>query len=122
MMICDIRNHRVRRIDFKTGLIETFLGTGAQEPTPDGAPIKGTPVNGPRAIDLDPKGNLYLVLREGNRVFRIDPRAGVYLLTGTYWDVGRSVDVVLNLRDSSGAPVTYRGSIVKGFTCCLGLR
>ncbi len=78
IMICDIRNHRVRRVDLKTGLIETFLGTGAQGTTPDGAPIAGTPINGPRAIDLDPKGNLYLVLREGNKVFRVDPKAGIY--------------------------------------------
>jgi DNA-binding beta-propeller fold protein YncE len=78
IMICDIRNHRVRRVDLKTGLIETFLGTGAQAETPNGAPLAGTPVNGPRAIDLDPKGNLYLVLREGNKVFRIDPNAGVF--------------------------------------------
>jgi sugar lactone lactonase YvrE len=78
LMICDIRNHRVRRVDLRSGIIETYLGTGAREATPDGAPIAGTPVNGPRAIDLDPQGNLYLVLREGNRVFRIDPKAGVY--------------------------------------------
>lgn len=78
LMICDIRNHRVRRVDLDTGIIETYLGTGAREATPDGAPIAGTAVHGPRAIDLDPRGNLYLVLREGNKVFRIDPRKGVY--------------------------------------------
>jgi sugar lactone lactonase YvrE len=74
LLVCDIGNHRVRRIDMKTGMIETYIGTGAREKTPDGAPVKGTPVNGPRALDLDPKGNLYLVLREGNMVFRIDPK------------------------------------------------
>lgn len=75
LLICDIMNHRVRRLDLKTGMIETYLGNGDRGPTPDGAPIKGTPVNGPRAIDLDKQGNLYLVLREGNAVYRIDPKA-----------------------------------------------
>lgn len=75
LLICDIMNHRVRRVDLKTGLIETYAGTGDKGPTPDGAPLKGTPLNGPRAIDLDPVGNLYIVLREGNMVFRIDPKA-----------------------------------------------
>src|SRR4051812_1505334 len=28
LLICDIGNHRVRRIDLKTGVIDTFLGTG----------------------------------------------------------------------------------------------
>lgn len=78
LLICDIRNHRVRRVDMTSGRIETYLGNGGREPTPDGAPTAGTPVNGPRAMDLDPRGNLYLVLREGNRVYRIDPRAGRY--------------------------------------------
>jgi sugar lactone lactonase YvrE len=84
MLVCDIGNHRVRRIDFKTGLIETYMGNGERQPTPDGSPVKGTPLNGPRAIDLDPKGNLYLVLREGNRVFRIDPKAEtIHHIAGT---------------------------------------
>lgn len=74
LLICDIRNHRVRRLDMKTGIIETWAGNGERKPTPDGAPVKGTPLNGPRTIDFDPKGNMYLVLREGNMIFRIDPK------------------------------------------------
>jgi streptogramin lyase len=78
LLICDIGNHRVRRVDLRTGVIETWLGTGERKPTPDGAPVAGTPVNGPRAIDLDPQGNLYLALREGNAVFMISPRSNRY--------------------------------------------
>ena len=74
LLVCDIGNHRVRRIDLSTGIIKTYLGTGEKKLTEDGAPIRGTPVNGPRAIDLDLKGNLYLALREGNAVFKIDPK------------------------------------------------
>jgi DNA-binding beta-propeller fold protein YncE len=75
LLICDIGNHRVRRVDLKTGVVGTWLGTGERQPTPDGAPVSGTPFNGPRAIDLDARGNLYLALREGNAVYRIDPKA-----------------------------------------------
>lgn len=75
LLICDIGNHRVRRVDLKTGRIETWLGTGERKPTPDGAPISGTPFNGPRAIDVAPDGTLYLALREGNAVYKIDPKA-----------------------------------------------
>ena len=75
LLICDIGNHRIRRVDLKTGIIETWAGTGERKPTPDGAPLDGTPLNGPRAMDLDSRGNLYLALREGNAVFRIDPEA-----------------------------------------------
>lgn len=72
LYICDIGNHRVRIVNLKTGIIDTFAGTGARKPTPDGASLQGTPLNGPRALDFDGKHSLYLALREGNAVYRID--------------------------------------------------
>lgn len=76
LYICDIANHRVRRVDAKTGVITTFAGTGSRAATPDGAKISGTPLNGPRALDFDPVGNLWLALREGNAVYKFDLAAG----------------------------------------------
>lgn len=76
LYICDIGNHRIRKVNMKTGVITTLAGTGQRQPTPDGAPIAGTPLNGPRAIDFDSQGNLWLALREGNAVFRLDLKAG----------------------------------------------
>ena len=84
LLICDIGNHRIRRVDPATGLIETWAGTGAREPTPDGAPLAGTPLNGPRAMASDPDGNLYLALREGNAIYRIDLAAEtIHHIAGT---------------------------------------
>ena len=60
----------------KSGTISTFAGTGEKKPAPDGAPISGTPLSGPRALDLDRDGNLWLALREGNAIYRLDLRAG----------------------------------------------
>jgi sugar lactone lactonase YvrE len=73
LLICDVGNHRVRRVDFATGRIETYAGTGEQAPTPDGAPLKGTPLNGPRTMAFHDR-DLYLALREGNAIYRIAPR------------------------------------------------
>ncbi len=72
LYICDIGNHRIRRADLETGTISTFAGTGERKPTPDGAPLAGTPLNGPRTLDFDGDHSLYLALREGNAVYRID--------------------------------------------------
>lgn len=84
LYICDILNHRIRKVDLKTGLITTFAGTGEKKPTSDGAKIAGTPLNGPRAIDFDRKGNLWLALREGNAVYRLDMKAGtIHHVAGT---------------------------------------
>jgi hypothetical protein len=84
LLICDIGNHRIRRVNLATGTIETWAGTGERQPTPDGAPIAGTPLNGPRAITVAPDGQLYLVLREGNAVYRLDPKEGrIFHVAGT---------------------------------------
>lgn len=73
LYICDIGNHRIRRVDLRAGTISTFAGTGERKPTPDGASVAGTPLNGPRTLDFDPRSNsLLLALREGNAVYRID--------------------------------------------------
>jgi DNA-binding beta-propeller fold protein YncE len=74
LLVCDIGNHRIRQIDLTTGLIDTFGGTGERQRTPDGAPLEGTPLNGPRTFAFDRQGDLYLALREGNAIFRIDAK------------------------------------------------
>ena len=77
LFICDIGNHRIRRVDLTDGSIDTWCGTGKPGPTPDGAALgKETPLKGPRALDRGPDGDLWLALREGNAVYRIDMKAG----------------------------------------------
>ena len=75
LYICDILNHRIRKIDMQTRTITTYAGTGKKGPTPDNAPVAGTPLFGPRALDFDTAGNLYLALREGNAIYRIDMKS-----------------------------------------------
>lgn len=74
LLICDIGNQRIRRVNMKTSQIDTFAGTGEGVATPDGAPLKGTPLNGPRSIDIAPDGTLYLVLKQGNSILSLDPK------------------------------------------------
>ncbi|MHC4879135.1 MAG: NHL domain-containing protein [Planctomycetota bacterium] len=84
LYICDIGNHRIRVVDLKSGIVSTFAGTGQRKPTPDGAKVAGTPLNGPRALDFDGKHSLYLALREGNAVYRIDLKSQtLHHLAGT---------------------------------------
>lgn len=84
LYICDVKNHRIRKVDMKTGIISTFAGTGERKPTPDGAPFATAPLSGPRALDFDKDGNLWLALREGNMILKLDLAHGrVYRVAGT---------------------------------------
>ena len=84
LLICDIGNHRIRQVEFATGTIETHAGTGERQPTPDGAPVKSAPLNGPRTIAVSRDGDLYLALREGNAIYRIAPKTmTIHHLAGT---------------------------------------
>jgi streptogramin lyase len=78
LLICDIGNQRIRRLDLRTGIITTYAGTGAAQPTPDGAPVAGTPLNGPRTLALAANGDVYVALREGNAIVRIDRKTQTF--------------------------------------------
>jgi streptogramin lyase len=75
LYICDIRNHRIRRIDLGTGVISTWSGTGEQKTSPDGTPIDGASLNGPRAMAFASDGRCWLALREGNAVLLLDTKS-----------------------------------------------
>jgi sugar lactone lactonase YvrE len=84
LLVCDVGNHRIRAVNLSSGVIETIGGTGERLPTPDGAPLKGTALNGPRTMVVDRDGAIYLALREGNALFRIAPKtATLHHLAGT---------------------------------------
>jgi streptogramin lyase len=78
LLICDIGNQRIRRLRLDTGVIDTYAGTGEAKPTPEGAAVSGAPLNGPRTMALAPNGDLYLALREGNTILRIDRRTETF--------------------------------------------
>ena len=77
MLICDILNFRIRVFDPATGTLDTWAGTGQKGKLGDEAPLAGSPLDGPRAIAVSPKGDYYLALREGNAIFRLDARTGM---------------------------------------------
>lgn len=71
LLVCDIKNHRIRRVDLGTGLISTFAGTGERKAITDGSPLAGAALNGPRSLAVEANQDVIVVLREGNAVYRI---------------------------------------------------
>ncbi len=83
LYIADIGNHRIRKVDVKSGKIETIGGTGERKLPKDGATASGSPILGPRALFID-GGTLWVALREGNSVWKLDLKAGtLHHVSGT---------------------------------------
>lgn len=70
LYIADIGNHRIRRVDLKTGRIDTVAGTGEKKLPRDGVAATGEPLYGPRALFIV-NDNLWIALREGNSIWRL---------------------------------------------------
>ncbi|HEX4130991.1 MAG TPA: hypothetical protein VHZ24_13190 [Pirellulales bacterium] len=68
--IADIANHRVRRVDAKTGVIDSIAGNGEKK-LPQPGPARNRPMFGPRALCID-QGTLWIALREGNSVWKMN--------------------------------------------------
>lgn len=76
LYIADIANHRIRRVDAKTGLVMTIAGNGEKKPPTDGAAAAGKPLIGPRALFIQ-EGTLWIALREGHSVWQMNLADGV---------------------------------------------
>ncbi|HXT59366.1 MAG TPA: hypothetical protein VN699_12075 [Pirellulales bacterium] len=72
LLIADIGNHRIRRVDLTSGQIESIAGDGQAKLPRDGDAARGRPILGPRALAVQ-GDSLWVALREGNSVWRLDP-------------------------------------------------
>ena len=71
LYIADIGNHRIRRVDLKTGVITTAAGDGQKILPRNGQRAQGNPIRGPRALYFH-QGTLWIALREGHSVWKLD--------------------------------------------------
>lgn len=77
LYIADTRNHRVRKVDAATGIIETMAGTGQAGYGGDGGPAVSAVLNEPCALVVDHRDRLFLADQSNNRVRMIDLATGV---------------------------------------------
>ena len=83
LLIADVQDQRVRRLDLTTGIISTFAGNGEKERTGDGLPARQASILGARAVCVDRRGNTYIAEREGNGVRVVDADGVMATLAGT---------------------------------------
>ncbi|MBM3265296.1 MAG: SMP-30/gluconolactonase/LRE family protein [candidate division Zixibacteria bacterium] len=84
LYVCDNSNDRIRKIDMKTGIVTTILGTGQRASNGDGGPAVEASVLMPDAICVDAHDNLYVGEKYGFRIRKVDRRTGIVrTLVGT---------------------------------------
>jgi sugar lactone lactonase YvrE len=107
LLIADIQDQRVRRLDLATGIITTFAGNGEKVREGDGKPAAEASLFGPRAVCMDSKGNTYICEREGNGVRNVDANGVMSTFAGT-GEGGYSGDGGPALAATWGAPKAIR--------------
>ena len=108
LLIADIQDQRIRRVDLATGIITTYAGTGEKSRDGDGKPATEACLMGPRAVCMDRQGNVYVAEREGNGVRRISPDGILTTIAGAEAVSGYSGDGGPALAATWGAPKAIR--------------
>src|SRR5436190_4573073 len=60
LYFCEIGNHRVRRLDLKSGVLSTVAGSGQKGYAGDGGPALLAAMNEPYELRFDKSGNLFV--------------------------------------------------------------
>lgn len=83
LYIADTYNHRIRRVDAQTGVIETVAGTGTAALSGDGGPAKGADLQWPNGISMAPDGGFYLSDTFNHRIRKVDSDGLITTFAGT---------------------------------------
>jgi hypothetical protein len=73
----DTFNHRIRRVDARTGTITTVAGRGTKGFSGDGGPATRAELDEPYGVAIDRDGTFYFADRLNRRVRRVDGKSGV---------------------------------------------
>jgi len=107
LLIADVQDQRIRRLDLATGMITTFAGSGEGARTGDGRSATEAGIFGARAICMDHLGNTYICERGGNGLRKVDLNGIITTFAGT-GERGYSGDGGPALAATWGAPKALR--------------
>lgn len=77
LYFADTFNHRIRRVDGRSGVITTIAGNGTAGYGGDGGPALQAALNEPYGVVVDRAGNVYIADRKNACVRRIDAASGI---------------------------------------------
>ena len=79
--VADTRNHRVRKITH--GTITSVAGKGTEGFSGDGGPATAAELSFPRAVAVDPQGNLYISDTGNSRIRKVTPDGTISTVAGS---------------------------------------
>src|SRR5207248_8018275 len=83
LVLADLDNRRVRRVDLATGVVTTVAGNGEKGVPKDGEPAVAQPLVDPRAAAADADGNVYVLERGGHALRVVDKAGRIRTVAGT---------------------------------------
>lgn len=100
LYIADQANHRIRRVDARTGMIATVAGSGACRTgnictggfSGDGGRATSAELNFPGGVALDADDNLFIADTRNNRIRRMDHATGIITTVAGYGTADYSGD------------------------------
>ncbi len=72
LLIADLGNNRVRKVDHATQTITTVAGNGTGTFSGDGGPATVASLNGPNGLAVDSSGNLFIADKSNFRIRKVD--------------------------------------------------
>jgi len=82
LYVDDLDNRRIRRIDLKSGVVDTVAGNGERGVPADGSDARQAPLVDPRAVAADARGNVYILERAGNALRVVDSAGKIRTVAG----------------------------------------
>lgn len=77
LFLTDTGNHKIRRVDARTGRMTTVAGSGKKGFGGDGGPAAAALLDEPYGLAIDASGNLFFADRLNRRVRRVDAATGI---------------------------------------------
>src|SRR5256885_1951917 len=84
LYICDSGSNRIRRVDMKTGIIDTIVGTGEFGFNGDGAALEVN-LTYPSALAFDSRDRLFIVDGQAHRIRMYDPETKLITTIAGTW-------------------------------------
>ncbi|MCK6685690.1 MAG: hypothetical protein L6R30_25095 [Thermoanaerobaculia bacterium] len=77
LYVADFANHRVRKVDARTGIITTVAGAGTSGFSGDGGPASAARLFNPVAVAVTSAGDVYIADRDNHRIRKVAAGSGV---------------------------------------------